>query len=294
MRLLGTLPDEGLARRLADHLVASRMPSHVEQGRAGWHIWVEHDDHVDPAKAALEQFLLNPLDSRFDDRGQAERLRREEQKKAEKLRKNYRDVRTTWASNANRATPVMIGAMALCLIMTLFTQFGRPDLPITDWLWFSSLASAGSDGVFADIFSGQVWRLITPIFMHGSIVHLIFNLSFCFWLGGLIERQKGSGYVLALIVVSGILGNIAQILWTGSPLFLGFSGVSYALFGFAWMRGRYSPHEGIGVDPFTVGMALMWLVLGFTGMMPIANGAHVGGLVVGLLAGYWPRLRKRR
>jgi GlpG protein len=294
MRLLETLPEEGLARRLADHLVASRMAAHVEQGRDGWQIWVEHDDHLEAARSALGQFLANPLDPKFDSRTQAERLRRGEQKRAEQLRKNYRDVRTNWASGANRATPVMIGAMALCLIATLVTQFGNDTMPVTQWLWFSTFDSARENGIFAEIFAGQVWRILTPIFMHGSVIHLVFNLSFSFWLGGLIERQKGSGYLLWLVVASGIVGNLTQAIWGGHPAFLGFSGVAYALFGFAWIRSKVSPHEGIGVDPFTVGMALMWLVLGFTGMMPIANGAHVGGLVVGVVAGYAPRLLRRR
>ena len=293
MRMIGTLNEEGLARRLADHLVASRMPSHIEQGRDGWQIWVEHDDHLDAARSALSHFLTNPLDPRFDSASHAERLRREEQKRAEQLRRNYRDVRTTWASNANRATPVIITCMALCLIATLVTQFGQNAIPVTQWLWFSSFESASEKGLFAQILGGQVWRIITPIFMHGSIIHLIFNLSFSFWLGGLIERQKGSVYLLVLVLVSGVVGNLTQAIWSGHPAFLGFSGVAYALFGFAWIRHKVAPHEGIGVDPFTVGMALAWLVLGFTGMMPIANGAHVGGLIVGLIAGYAPRILRK-
>ena len=74
-----------------------------------------------------------------------------------------------------------------------------------------------------------------------------------------------------------------------SPLFGGMSGVNYALFGYAWMKGKYQPHQGIGVAQQTVTVMLFWLVLCFTGLVgAIANVAHVAGLLAGVAIAYVP------
>ena len=65
MRLIGQLPDETAARRFVDYLVSRRVAAHAEQGSAGWQIWVEHDDQLDAARAAV---LAAAERSRGDDR----------------------------------------------------------------------------------------------------------------------------------------------------------------------------------------------------------------------------------
>jgi GlpG protein len=81
-------------------------------------------------------------------------------------------------------------------------------------------------------------------------------------------------------------------------MFGGMSGVVFALFGYAWIKGKYEPHLGIGMAPQTVTFMLFWLVLCTTGLVgPIANVAHFGGLIGGVLFAYVPyalrRLRRR-
>ena len=53
------------------------------------------------------------------------------------------------------------------------------------------------------------------------------------------------------------------------------------MFGYLWMKGRYEPEQGMVLHPSSVRVMLLWLMLGFTGLFPMANGAHVAGLVVG-------------
>jgi membrane associated rhomboid family serine protease len=65
------------------------------------------------------------------------------------------------------------------------------------------------------------------------------------------------------------------------------SGVNYGLFGFLWMKGKFGRDQNWQMHPQTVQLMLMWMVLCFTGLLgPIANGAHVGGLVIGALLGF--------
>ena len=58
-------------------------------------------------------------------------------------------------------------------------------------------------------------------------------------------------------------------------------------FGYIWIRGRYDPDPEYYIDRNTVSLFLIWLVLGILGMIgPVGNGAHAGGLIVGMIWGY--------
>jgi GlpG protein len=145
-----------------------------------------------------------------------------------------------------------------------------------------------------EIRHGEVWRLITPIFIHFGPMHLLFNLWCLYNLGGVVEIQRGWFRVAALVLVSALISNLAQLLFKG-PGFGGMSGVVYALLGYAWMKSRFDPSAGIYIAPDTVMILVGWLFLCMTPLMPInvANHAHVGGLVVGLIVGIAPTIWRK-
>ncbi|MDQ3333148.1 MAG: rhomboid family intramembrane serine protease, partial [Planctomycetota bacterium] len=162
-----------------------------------------------------------------------------------------------------------------------------------------------------DIRSGQIWRLVTPIFPHAGPVslHLPLNMAWLWLLGGAVETVRGSWRLAMLVLVSAIASNLAEYYFdfgfgfdlanglksdvglNPNPLFLGMSGVVTALFGFIWMRARLIPRSGFMMPRDMVVWMLIFLLACVAGMFgPIANVAHGVGLLTGMLLGAAPRL----
>ena len=147
------------------------------------------------------------------------------------------------------------------------------------------------------ILQGEVHRLITPIFLHfmiGSLpIHLLFNMMWLWDLGGSIEKERGPWYLFVLILIIGIASNVGQYysiylmegFVSSRYIFGGMSGVVYGLLGFIYMRKRFDPFFRVPLHPGIMQFMLIWLVLGFvihsTGLLGIANAAHLIGLIVG-------------
>ena len=88
--------------------------------------------------------------------------------------------------------------------------------------------------------------------------------------------------MLFLVLLISIGSNVAQFIYAG-PRFGGMSGVVYGLFGYVWIKGNYDRNFGIRLTDEAVSSMLLWLVLCMTGLLgPIANAAHVAGLLIGM------------
>jgi membrane associated rhomboid family serine protease len=187
-------------------------------------------------------------------------------------------------------TPVLtVSLIALSIIATLPTLLGNEGALV------SLLIGTPGTPLFADILGGHVWRLVTPIFVHFGILHILFNMMWLWDLGRSLEMLKGRLFLGLFVAVSGIASNIAQYTITGSPLFGGMSGVVYALLGYVWMQGRYNRAFGVALHQSTVTMMIGWYVLCWTGLLgPIANWAHTAGLAVGIAWGLLDRGPSRR
>ncbi|WP_417585191.1 rhomboid family intramembrane serine protease [Nitrincola sp.] len=147
--------------------------------------------------------------------------------------------------------------------------------------------------------TGQWWRLVTPAFMHFSELHLVFNLLWIWVVGQRIELFQGRWVLLILVVVSAALSNLAQFLISG-PMLGGMSGVVYAVLAYSWLWDKRGFRPVFGLPPTLMGFMLLWLVLGYTGMLQmlgmgsVANTAHLVGLLVGLMFVLPVRLLQKR
>lgn len=158
--------------------------------------------------------------------------------------------------------------------------------------------------MFIKLREGEIWRLFTPVLMHGGLLHILFNMLWLWLLGKQLEERLKLWQYLVITLVIAVVSNTAQYLMSG-PLFLGYSGVITGLAGFIWMRQCLAPWEGYPLNRstliflmvFIIGMVVLQVISFFlirTGSanfpMNIANTAHISGAVTGAILGRIPFL----
>lgn len=186
--------------------------------------------------------------------------------------------------------PLTVALIGVSVLVSILSGLGRSLNVLVPFL----IATPGSPGL-SDVQSGEVWRLLTPIFIHFGVLHLLFNMLWLWDLGGLLEGKRGTAFFGAFIVAVGVASNVTQYWVVGSPFFGGMSGVVYGLLGYIWMQGKYNPRFGYVLHQQIVAMMLIWYVLCWTGLLgPIANWAHTAGLAIGVAWGYLERGSRHR
>lgn len=180
-----------------------------------------------------------------------------------------------------------IALVAISVIVAFLSNLGNNDAVLAPLLFSFGYPPR-------ELFAGEVWRLLTPIFIHFGPLHLLFNMMWLWDLGGLVEGKKSTWFLGLFVVIVGIASNALQYVLAG-PYFGGMSGVVYGLLGYVWMQGRYNPRFDFALHKHIVIMMLAWFVLGWTGLLgPIANWAHTGGLVLGTAWGFLTSGRRWR
>lgn len=175
-----------------------------------------------------------------------------------------------------RAIPFTLLICALVLLVFFLEYVFGQEVALA---FLSYSAGTQLSGHFA------FWRVLTPVFLHFSVLHVVFNVLWWWQWGGMIERWQSSWRLLAVFVVSGCLSNMMQFYFSG-PNFGGLSGVVYGLMGYLWLYKKLRPASPLFVQPQIVNALLIWMLLGFSGLLtpligPMANWAHGFGLVAG-------------
>jgi GlpG protein len=285
VRKIGSILSESDAARFSAYLVSLGIASQADEARDGtWEIWVQEDSQLAQGAAEFQRFLADPTNPRYVEGARAGAVKEQEELLAEKRsRSRIIDARSQWGIFKNPAigqlTLILIGA---CVgVFVLENLDARPAVLRT--LMFTNYESLEAGDPLRPIRHGEIWRLFTPVLLHSGVWHILFNMLWLRQLGSAIEYIEGTVNYGFQVLTYGVLGNILQYIVVG-PQFLGMSGVVYGLFGYIWICARHDPGRAYVLDRQTVTLMIVWFALCFTGWIgPIANYAHSGGLLAGII-----------
>ncbi len=179
-----------------------------------------------------------------------------------------------WKSYPVRATYGLMGGTILVYILQILSEtLLGTDMP--------ALFGANHPALLAD---GQIWRLVTPLFLHGSLMHIGFNMYALLILGRDMESVLGWWRFLALYLAAGVAGNVFSALFTASWSL----GASTALFGiiafelvFVYLNRDFFGRRADALIRQALGLAALNFVIGLA--PGIDNWGHLGGFLGGLL-----------
>jgi rhomboid protease GlpG len=305
MRQIGTLPDSQSAHTLADYLRNRSIETRVQQEGGLWSVWVCDEDRVTQAREELQAFQRSPQDERFRAGALQARKRRAEEEKAQEPARPGAPARRAAGPPQRQLTLALIVASVLVTLMYLSGDSQEARESVEKNLFITSIHPRGDKVFFQpglpEIWQrGEIWRLVTPIFIHFGPWHLLFDMLWLAYLGSQIERRYGPWRLAALVVFIAAVSNVCQyyfadvglqgwkpVLGQPRPYFGGMSGVVFGLFGFIWMKVVYDRSSELYISPGNILLMVFWLILCMTGLIgPIANAAHLAGLAVGMVVGY--------
>jgi len=173
-------------------------------------------------------------------------------------------------------------SISYLLIALSIIIFGLQN--ITEWLFGYDLLLFYGAKINQFILQGDFWRFLTPAFLHGSIIHLSFNMYAIYSIGPSLERKYGNTSFILLYVISAIFGNVISFLISPHVSL----GSSTAIFGLIAAQGVYIYKNryllGSAAKPLLTNVLFMIAVNLFLGLSPgIDNWGHMGGLVGGFL-----------
>ncbi|WP_133181841.1 rhomboid family intramembrane serine protease GlpG [Shewanella decolorationis] len=269
---IGRLPNSRAAQAFVDYLKGEQIDCQIQPLPQGVAILVIRDQDAEQARKEFAHFIAHPYDNKY--------LQASWEHGDTHTKLDYgAPSLQLFAQFITGAGPVTLIIFGLCVLIYAAMNLGFAS-PVYHALSFF--------GAVPDTGFSQFWRVFTPSLMHFSAMHIIFNLLWWWYLGGKIETRIGTAPLLILLLVAGTLPNVVQYYVSG-PNFGGLSGVVYAVAGYTWVMGIRKPAAGIGLPPSYMGFMLIWLVLGFTDFLgvSVANGAHIGGLLIGLAQGWF-------
>lgn len=260
---------EADAHRVRNYLVGEGIDAKVETDQEGrFHVTVSPQWDLPRARVLCEEVLRHPNDERI----QQASWQHGEGLHSAPVTQGRRARKTSWLKTF-LSMPFTGTVLIACVLVFVLSFLGL----------FSTMAHSLMLQPLPVLWqSQQWWRVIGPVFIHFSVMHILFNCLWWIILGRQVEQRLGSSMLITLFLVTAVLSNGAQLLVSG-PNFGGLSGVVYGLFGFVWWLGWLRPSWGLSIQPGLVVFMLIWLVLGYTGILwvNVANTAHTVGLISG-------------
>jgi rhomboid protease GluP len=185
-----------------------------------------------------------------------------------------RPVPVSLPASTPRVTYTILGITVVAYLLQLLTQF------IFGYDVAVELGAKANDAIRA----GQLWRFFTPMLLHGSILHIGFNMYALNAFGAGLERRYGHGRFLLLYILGGFAGTVFSFLFS-SAYSIGASGAIFGLVAaegiFLFQNRKLFGAQVRGALNNVIFVVVINLVLG---LQPgIDNWGHMGGLMGGLI-----------
>lgn len=312
MRHLTDIDSKPQAEAFVAYLLTKGISTHVEaeSPRAGsleptWSVWIRDEDRLPEANRELHSFLAEPNHERYRAAiNEARTIVQKERDLQKQREKNIQKVKYKRPVGAGgKMPPLTLALILLCIAFGLITEFGyvsdgnkigaiaMKELKFVDYAKYVETR----DPAYS-LKQGELWRIITPAFLHGGTLHLLLNMISLASLGRLTEKVEGIGKYAIILLLSAMGAHLLQglmptNLW-GTPNFVGISGVVLGLFGYLAVKSQLHPDCGFFFPPDAYVLTGMLLLAGFLsqGGLGMANMAHLGGLATGALLGlFWSR-----
>ncbi len=274
MLMITSFTNPRIAQAFVDYMATQGVVLTL-QHNTQWDVWLADESQAAQVQAELARFMENPADPRY--------LAASWQSGQTNSGLRYRRF-PFLATLREKTGPFTAVIIAICVLVYLLMKI-LGDQVVMAWLIWP----------FDPSLKFNVWRYFTHAFMHFSLLHILFNLFWWWYIGGMVEKRLGSGKLIVITIISALLSGFIQNKFSG-PLFGGLSGVVYALMSYAWLRGERDPQSGVILPRGLIAFILIWLISGWFISSDVSHGAHFTGLLVGLAMAFvdTQNVRKRK
>lgn len=163
--------------------------------------------------------------------------------------------------------------ITICIIMFILTR-GSTDI--------ETLLKYGANNAYLTK-SGEYYRLLSSMFIHIGLLHLLFNMYALYIIGPQVESFYGKFKYFLIYILSGVSGSILSITFSSNTVSAGASGAIFGLMGALLYFGFfYRNYLGSVIKSQIIPIIILNLVIGFS-TPGIDNAAHIGGLIGGIL-----------
>jgi membrane associated rhomboid family serine protease len=177
-------------------------------------------------------------------------------------------------------------------IATVVTTKGT--YPFGDYHYITTDKFTYYMGLIPYYFTSRPWTLITAMFIHEGFWHLFGNMVTLFFFGTFLFRLVGNNWFLLLYLIGGIVGNALYVgIGQSLSLVVGASGAVYAVAGALVVMMPKLPVRLYFIVPMPLWVVVLVFFVIWSFIPGIAWQAHLGGLVVGLIFGWFFRRRIR-
>lgn len=176
--------------------------------------------------------------------------------------------------------------IAVCFLMFLV------EVALSRSLELSNYAVLHLGALYGDwVFAGQWWRMLTSVFLHGGILHVVLNMWALFNLGILAELLYGRRNYIILFLLCGLGGSALSITWHPHQLGVGASGAIFGIAGALLPALKFQKNPRVAAalrgSYRSIGLFVIYNLLFGAAVPFIDNAAHLGGLITGVVAGYF-------